>query len=82
MSFNSVPISVEKYPEMTINYLLDKAESGEVVKISRNGVVFYVGTSKGVSDGQKRVVDAAINFGAEMQKHENDSNNNNFPTRW
>lgn len=48
--------------------LLDRAESGEVVKIKRGDTIFYLGTMKGVSDGQKRVVDAAIVFGLEIGK--------------
>lgn len=53
--------------------LLDRAVSGEVIKFTRGGVTFYLGTSEGMHEGQKRIVDSAMTLGAYMEKEKNKS---------
>lgn len=56
------------YAESEFDSLLQRAKNGEVVKIEKGGVTYTLSTFAGMVDGQKRVVDAALNLGVEMQK--------------
>lgn len=51
--------------------LLDRAANGEVIKIIRSGVVFYLGTSSGMDAGMGRVVDSAMKLGEHIATHKN-----------
>jgi hypothetical protein len=59
--------------------LLDRAVEGEVIHIRRGGVTFYLGTTKGVHDGQKRVVNAAVTLGREIEKTKQEKGNVHTP---
>jgi antitoxin (DNA-binding transcriptional repressor) of toxin-antitoxin stability system len=49
--------------------LLDRAVAGEVIKIERGGVIFYLATQEGQVAGMHRVVDSALTLGQEIEKH-------------
>lgn len=49
--------------------LLDRAANGEVIKIIRAGVVFYLGTSGGMDAGMNRVVDSVMKLGEHIATH-------------
>lgn len=49
--------------------LLDRAVLGEVIKIERGGVIFYLATSSGMTEGMGRVVDTAISLGRHITEH-------------
>jgi hypothetical protein len=50
--------------------LLDRAVAGEVIKIERGGVTFYLGTSDGLSEGQMRIVNTAMDLGKHIAEHQ------------
>lgn len=58
-----------EFAEAHWDELLERAVNGEVLKIRRFGVTFYLGTAAGLAAGQQRVVDAAMNLGQQIEKH-------------